>query len=195
MNRKQKKERKRLLSTRQLMGIDQFTENGLKVGRSELVYFLIQPDNLSVLSAEGIRGKIVALTDLLRSVESVRLLALDSRESFQNNKDWYRQRMEREANPALRELLRQDAAHLDSIQTTTASAREFALVFELDRQKEENARSQVVRLEKSIRDKGFHVRQASQQDLMRLLAVYYQQDVTTDIFDSIDGERWADADA
>ena len=195
MNRKQKKERKRLLSTRQLMGIDQFTENGLKVGRSELVYFLIQPDNLSVLSAEGIRGKVVALTDLLRSVESVRLLALDSRESFQNNKDWYRQRMERESNPALRELLRQDAAHLDAIQTTTASAREFALVFELDRQKEENARSQVVRLEKSIRDKGFHVRQASQQDLMRLLAVYYQQDVTTDIFDSVDGERWADADA
>ena len=195
MNRKQKKERKRLLSTRQLMGIDQFTENGLKVGRSELVFFLIQPDNLSVLSAEGIRGKVVALTDLLRSVESVRLLALDSRESFQNNKDWYRQRMEREANPALRELLRQDAAHLDAIQTTTASAREFALVFELDRQKEENARSQVVRLEKSIRDKGFHVRQASQQDLMRLLAVYYQQDVTTDIFDSVDGERWADADA
>lgn len=195
MSRKQKKEQKRLLSTRQLMGIDQFTENGLKVGRSELVYFLIQPDNLSVLSAEGIRGKVVALTDLLRSVESVRLLALDSRESFQNNKDWYRQRMERESNPALRELLRQDAAHLDAIQTTTASAREFALVFELDRQKEENARSQVVRLEKSIRDKGFHVRQASQQDLMRLLAVYYQQDVTTDIFDSVDGERWADADA
>ena len=195
MNRKQKKEQKRLLSTRQLMGIDQFTENGLKVGRSELVYFLIQPDNLSVLSAEGIRGKVVALTDLLRSVESVRLLALDSRESFQNNKDWYRQRMEREANPALRELLRRDAAHLDAIQTTTASAREFALVFELDRQKEENAHSQVIRLEKSIRDKGFHVRQASQQDLMRLLAVYYQQDVTTDIFDSVDGERWADADA
>ena len=195
MNRKQKKERKRLLSTRQLMGIDQFTENGLKVGRSELVFFLIQPDNLSVLSAEGIRGKIVALTDLLRSVESVRLLALDSRESFQNNKDWYRQRMERESNPALRELLRQDAAHLDAIQTTTASAREFALVFELDRQKEENARSQMTRLEKSIRDKGFHVRQASQQDLMRLLAVYYQQDVTTDIFDGTDGERWVDADA
>ena len=195
MNRKQKKEQKRLLSTRQLMGIDQFTENGLKVGRSELVYFLIQPDNLSVLSAEGIRGKVVALTDLLRSVESVRLLALDSRESFQNNKDWYRQRMEQESNPALRELLRRDAAHLDAIQTTTASAREFALVFELDRQKEENPRSQVARLEKSVRDKGFHVRQASQQDLMRLLAVYYQQDVTTDVFDGTDGERWVDADA
>ena len=195
MNRKQKKEQKRLLSTRQLMGIDQFTENGLKISRSELVYFLIQPDNLSVLSAEGIRGKVMALTNLLRGVESMRLLALDSRESFQSNKDWYRQRMEQEQLPALRELLRQDAAHLDSIQAATASAREFALVFELDRQKEENSRSQIARLERSIRDQGFRVRQAGQQDLMRLLAVYYQQDVPTEIFDMTDGERWAKEDA
>ena len=188
MNRKLKKEQKRLLSTRQLMGIDQFTENGLKAGRSELVFFLIQPDNLSVLSSEGVRGKIVALTNLLRGVESVRLLALDSRESFQSNKDWYRRRMEQETNPALRELLREDAAHLDSIQAGTASAREFALVFELDRQKEENSRTQVARLEKGVRDQGFYVRRAGEQDIMRLLAVYYQQDVTTEHFDRFDGE-------
>ena len=188
MNRKQKKERKRLLSTRQLMGIDQFTENGLKAGRSELVYFLIQPDNLSVLSSEGIRGKVMALTNLLRGVESVRLLALDSRESFQRNKDWYSQRSAQEDLPALRELLRQDSAHLDEIQATTASAREFALVFEMDRQREDNLRSQISRLEKSIRDRGFHVRQAGEQDIMRLLAVYYANDVTTEIFDHYDGE-------
>ena len=194
MNRKHKKERKRLLSTRQLMGIDQFTENGLKVGRSELVYFLVQPENLSVLSQEGIRGKVMALTNLLRGTESVRLLALDSRESFQSNKNWYRQRMEQEELPALRELLRQDAAHLDSIQAETASAREFAMVFELDRQKDEPSRSQIARLERSIRDQGFRVRQANRQDLMRLLAVYYQRDVTTDIFDDLDGERWVDTD-
>ena len=194
MNRKQKKEQKRLLSTRQLMGIDQFTEHGLKVGRSELVYFLVQPDNLSVLSAEGIRGRVMALTNLLRSTEAVRLLALDSRESFQSNKDWYRRRMEAETLPALRELLRQDAAHLDSIQATAASAREFALVFELDRHREESARSQILRLEKGIRDQGFHVRRAGEQDIMRLLAVYYQQDVTTDVFDRVDGERAVTAD-
>ena len=56
MTRKEKKARKKLHATRQLMGIDQFTEYGLKVGKSELVFFLIQPDNLSVLSEEGIRG-------------------------------------------------------------------------------------------------------------------------------------------
>lgn len=188
MTRKEKKARKRLQSTRQLMGIDRFTDYGLKVGKSELVFFLIKPDNLSVLSDEGIRGRVRALTDLLRGTESVRLLALDSRESFQRNKDWYSQRSAQEDLPALRELLRQDAAHLDDIQATTASAREFALVFEMDRQREDNIRSQISRLEKSIRDRGFHVRQAGEQDIMRLLAVYYANDVTTEIFDHYDGE-------
>ena len=79
MTRKEKKARKRLQSTRQLMGIDRFTDYGLKVGKSERVFFLIKPDNLSVLSDEGIRGRVRALTDLLRGTESVRLLALDSR--------------------------------------------------------------------------------------------------------------------
>ena len=38
---------------------------------------------------------------------------------------------------------------------------------------------------------GFHVRMAEEQDMMRLLAVYYQQDVTTEQFDRFDGERSA----
>ena len=39
-------------------------------------------------------------------------------------------------------------------------------------------------------DLGFQVRLADPQDIKRLLAVYYQQDVTTDHFDDYDGERW-----
>ena len=195
MNRKQKKELLEHQTTRQLMGIDRLTEHGVKTAKGELVFFMLRPDNLSVLSPEGVRARVSALGYLLRTTPAVRFQAMDSRESFQANKDFYQKRLEQEPLPALRNLLRQDAAHLDNIQATTASAREFALVFELDRQKEENSRSQISRLEKSIRDQGFRVRQAAQQDLMRLLAVYYQQDVTTDIFDAIDGERWVSEDA
>ncbi len=53
----------------------------------------------------------------------------------------------------------------------------------------------MTRLEKNIRDQGFRVRQAGRQDLMRLLAVYYQQDMTTEVFENVDGERWVNADA
>ena len=187
MNRKQKKELRRHLSTRQLMGIDQLTDHGLKTAKGELVFFLISPDNLSVLSAEGVRGRVRALTDLLRGMESAELLALDSRESFQSNKHYYQDRLDREDLPALRELLRQDAGHLDEIQSTTASAREFVLVHRIDTKSNED-NSSLKLLEKRVSDCGFHVRMAEEQDIKRLLAVYYQQDVTTARFDNYDGE-------
>ena len=187
MNRKQKKELRRHLSTRQLMGIDQLTEHGLKTAKGELVFYLVSPDNLSVLSAEGVRGRVKALTDLLRGVGSIELLALDSRESFQSNKLYYQERLEQETIPAIREMLRHDMDHLDEIQSTTASAREFAIVHRIEPKSSEDY-STLKQLEKHIRDCGFHVRMADEQDVMRILAVYYQQDVTTEHFVSFDGE-------
>ena len=187
MTRKQKKELRRHLSTRQLMGIDQLTEHGLKTAKGELVLFLLSPDNLSVLSADGVRNRVRTLTDLLRSVEAAELLALDSRESFQSNKNYYQTRLEQEAVPAIREMLRQNMAHLDDIQSTTASAREFALVHRIDLKFNEDY-STLKQLEKRIKDCRFHVRMAEEQDVKRLLAVYYQQDVTTEHFDNFDGE-------
>ena len=188
MNRKQKKELRQRQSTQQLMGIDRLTDHGVKTPRGELVYFLIRPDNLSVLSAEVIRSRVRALMELLGGIDTARLLALDSRESFQRNKLRYQERLEREDNPAVRELLRQDMAHLDTIQTTTASAREFAIAYALERQSNENTEALLSRMAKDIRDRGFHVQIAMGQDIQRLLAVYYQQDVTTEFFELYDGE-------
>ena len=133
MNRKQKKELRERQSTRQLMGISQLTDHGVKTAKGELVFFMLRPDNLSVLSPEGVRGRVTALTNLLRATPTVRFLALDSRESFQANQDFYHRRLEEEQLPAVRELLRRDAAHLDDIQASTASAREFALVYPVER--------------------------------------------------------------
>ena len=118
------------------------------------------------------------------------MLALDSRESFRRNKDWYRQRIGEEELPAVRELLRQDSIHLDDIQSGTASAREFALVFRPEMVNGVSDEGRLRQTEKSIRDLGFQVRLAEPQDIKRLLAVYYQQDVTTEYFDDYDGERW-----
>ena len=193
MDRVKKRTLRQRKNTRQLMGIDQLTEHGAKTAVGELVFFLIRPDNLSVLSSEDRRGRIKALTDLLRGTQEVRILALDSRESFQHNKDGYRQRLERDDLPALRELLRRDAAHLDEIQATTASAREFALVYRLGPQESGEDVSRLRQTEQGLRDLGFQARLASEQDIKRLLAGYYQQDVTTAWFEGYDGERWVGA--
>lgn len=106
----------------------------------------------------------------------------------------YRQRLEIEELPALRELLRQDAAHLDAIQASTASVREFALVYRLAPQEAGADATALRQTEQALRDLGFHARLAEEQDIKRILAVYYQQDVTTEWFEEYDGERWLKAD-
>ena len=166
------------------MGIDRLTEHGVKTANGELVFFMLSPDNLSVLSPEGVRARVAALGNLLRTTPFVRFQAMDSRESFQANKDSYQKRLEEEPLPAIRELLRQDAAHLDDIQASTASAREFALVYPVDKDSTADPRL----TEKSLRDAGFYVRLANEQDIKRILAVYYQQDVVTEHFANFDGE-------
>ena len=184
MNRKQKKELRERQSTRQLMGISQLTGHGVKTAKGELVFFMLSPDNLSVLSPEGVQARVTALGNLLRTTPAVRLQAMDSRESFQANKDFYQRQLEQEQLPAIRDLLRQDAAHLDDIQASTASAREFALVYPVDKDSAADPRL----TEKNLRDAGFHVRLAGEQDIKRILAVYYQQDVVTEQFLNFDGE-------
>lgn len=188
MNRKQRAALRRQQSTRQLMGIQRVTAHGVSTPQGELTFFLIRPDNLSVLSPEGIRARVLTLTDLFRAEQAVEILALDSRESFQPNKEFYLARMEAETVPALRELLRQDMAHLDEIQSASASAREFVLAMRTD-DKTPLDESGLRQTEKALCDHGIHVRLAEEQDVKRLLAVYYQRDVTTDQFEDVDGER------
>lgn len=188
MNRKEKLAIRQHQSTRQLMGIQRLTPHGVTTARGELVFFLIRPDNLTVLSEDGIRVRVTALTNLLRAESAVELLALDSRESFQRNKEFYQARLEQETIPALRTLLEQDIRHLEAIQSASASSREFLLVMRLEEKEAADERG-LRQLEKALCDHGIHVQLAEAQDVKRLLAVYYQHDVTTDYFEDVDGER------
>ena len=80
MTRKEKLALRQHQSTRQLMGMQGIASHGITTSNSELVFFLIRPDNLSVLSSEGIRARVTALANLLRAEPAVELLVVDSRE-------------------------------------------------------------------------------------------------------------------
>ena len=86
MNRKEQQLLRQRQTSQQLIGITRLTEHGAVCGRDELIFYLLRPDNLSILSPEGIRGRVKALTGLLQGMVSLELLALDSRESFLKNK-------------------------------------------------------------------------------------------------------------
>ena len=190
MNRRQKKKDVREQSTRQLMGIDDFTDYGIATRMGNLVFFAIKPTNISVLPGSGVGARIYALLNVIKGQVEIEMLALNSKESFENNKDFYRQQANLEDLPAIRKLLEQDSAHLDRIQVLMASSREFYILVRLQGKKESDVFSYLSRIEKRIKDNGFTVRRATEQDLKRMLGVYFEQNVTTERFEDHDGERW-----
>ena len=190
MNRKQKKKDARKQSTRQLMGIDDFTDYGIATRMGNLVFFAIKPTNISVLPGSGVGARIYALLNVIKGQAEIEMLALNSKESFENNKEFYRQQANLEDLPAIRKLLEQDSAHLDRIQVLMASSREFYILVRLQGKKESDVFSYLSRIEKSIKDNGFTVRRATEEDLKRMLGVYFEQNVTTERYEDYDGERW-----
>ena len=185
-----KKKNQEQMSTRQLMGVIEITEYSLKTASSEAAFFSIKPCNISILSEESLSGKIYSLMSVLKGVAEIEFLCLNSRESFEGNKSFLRSRIAAESNSAVRSLLEQDIQYLDHIQAQTATAREFLLVVRLRNLKDKEIYSHLNRIEKILTENSFTVRRYGREDIKTLLAVYYEQNVTTEIFDNHDGERW-----
>ena len=74
-------------STAELIGISHFSRNGLMTKRyGEVVYFIVQPTNISVLSETSIAIKINHLMQLLSEQPDIEIICSDARENFEYNK-------------------------------------------------------------------------------------------------------------
>jgi len=175
-------------STRQLMGINRITEHGVSTPYGDYVFFLIRPDNLSVLSEDAIRQRVGNLANLLSNRDEVTIMALDSRASFQHNKLFYQARLEEETEPAIRQLLQLDLEQLDELQTSSASKREFVIALRVT-EKESNDPVVLHQLEKSIANENIPVHLAERSDVKRLLSVYYLNDAAVTTVEDVDGEQ------
>ena len=194
-NNRQKEKQKQ--STRELIGIDDLTDYSIKTTYGELVYFIIHPTNISVLSESTVSARIYALMTVLKGIAEIEMLCLNSKENFDENKQYLKRRMDAETNPVIRKLLQMDSTNLDRMQVQMATAREFLIIIRLNKGegKEQKDKTSDVfpylsRIEKSLKDQGFTARRADNADIKRLLGVYYEQNVTTEKFEDFDGERW-----
>ena len=118
-------------STRQLMGIDGIKDHCIATRMGDLVFFIIKPTNISVLPDSSISARIYALLNVVKGQAEIEMLALNSKESFERNKNFYRERQDNEELPAIRKLLEQDSKHLDRIQVLMACSREFYIIIRL----------------------------------------------------------------
>ncbi|MEG0164905.1 hypothetical protein [Anaerorhabdus sp.] len=188
-----KKRKKKKQSTRELVNTKTITDYSLQqYGGDEVVFFMIQPQNLSVMSHENIGSKIFALTNVLKGLADLEMICLNSRDNFQENKLFLRKRIEEEENQKIAALLERDLLHLDKIQIQTATARLFLLAVRIKPNDQVEIMQLIHRIEKLIKLQNLSVKRAKKSDLKSMLAVYFEQNVTTDHFEDVDGERWYD---
>ena len=191
MNKAEKKNARQKQYTRQLINTKAVTDYSLATNRGdELVYFIIKPTNISVLSEESVSARIYALMTVLKGIAELEFLCLNSRENFEDNKQFLRARLEQENHPAVRQLLEQDLSQLDRMQVQMATSREFLVVIRLRNEKQSEVFSYLNRIEKTLREQGFSTKRAGKEDIKRILAIYFEQNVTTEKFEDYDGERW-----
>ena len=163
-------------STREEIGAVNIEPNGVETNKNDfLVYFLVQPDNIAVLSETAVRTKIMALSGVIKGYDCIEFSCINSRENFDSNKNFYKERLEKEHSQKVRELLEKDIAHLDRVQIQTASAREFLFILRFKNYNFESndVQTGISRMEKLLKDEGFTSRLAAKDDIKRLYAVYY----------------------
>ncbi len=189
------KAKKGNISTQTLLGVKGFSRNGIQTdGHGEIVFYLVTPTNISVLSRASVTQKIRHLMTLLSAQPDLEILCIDARENFDDNKAFLWNRFEEENNGKIKELLRRDEQFLDDIQVQMSTAREFLFLVRLRNESDEEAFSVLNRIEKCINEQGFNCRRADRDDTKRVLARYFGIKIADTGIDDNDGdsavEKW-----
>ena len=179
-------------SVQKLIGFERFTKYGVRTDKAEFAFFAVEPTNISVMSSASIDTKVHHLMMLLSMVPDLELIALDSCECFDSNKEYVRRRLQEEKNESVRKLLEADYNFLDEIQTEMSSARQFLFAVRFRKEKEEQVFNLINRIDKTISDHGFSAKRMSKPDIKRMLALYFGTSITGDEIPDVEGENYFD---
>lgn len=189
----QKKKRKGR-SVQDFIGIKTFTKYGLMTQRGELLFYLVSPTNISVLSHANIEIKIRHLMMVLSSIPDIEITCTDSSECFDDNKAYLHDRLDYEQNPKVRRLIKRDIDFLDNVQAEMSTARQFLFTARIKTSKDKHTFDMANRVEKVISEQGFEVRRMRKADIKRFLALYFEASMNGEQMPDIDGEQFYEVD-
>lgn len=192
IKKEKRKDRKKGQSTQELMGIQSFTKYGLNTAKGELLFYIVSPTNISVLSQENIMIKIHHLTMVLSAIPNIEITCSDSCECFDDNKSYLHMRLESEQNPKVRKILKKDVEMLDHLQSEMATARQFMFILRCKNMKPDQVFQTMNRTEKIISEQGFEVQRMKKQDIKHCLAIYFGASMDGDQMPDIDGEQFCE---
>lgn len=184
------KKQKKGSSVQELLGIKTFTRYGLSTTSGELVFYLVSPTNISVLSSTNIEIKVRHLMMVLSAHPDIEIVCTDSRECFDDNKAFLVGRLHEEQNPQVRKLLKKDVDFLDHAQAEMSTARQFLFLMRCRNLKPEQVFEASNRVEKTISEQGFEVRRMKKDEIKRFLAIFFEASMGGDAMPDSDGEQY-----
>ena len=185
MSNKQKKNKG--ISVQDLIGIRCFSDYGIKTNFGELLFYIVTPTNISVLSHTSIDEKIRELMLVLFAVPDLEITCTDSAELFEDNKSYLSDRMASEESPKIKEMLKQDIRFLDQIQLEMATARHFMFVARCKGMNPHQVFERANSINKIISEQGFDCHRMSKSELKRMLAIYFDATVFGEQLPDYDG--------
>lgn len=181
-------------SVQELIGVRRFTKYGLFTDRGELIFYQVNPTNISVLSKANIETKITHLKMLLSTIPDIEITCTDSSECFDDNKLYLQERIAEESNPFIRGIIQKDVEFLDSIQVEMATARQFVLIARLKNLRPEQVFTAVNRIEKVISEQGFESKRFKKEDIKRFLSLYFESSFNGELIPDVDGGQYFNLD-
>lgn len=194
MQKDKPQKKKKGRSVQELLGIKTFTKYGLAVGKHELLFYLVSPTNISVLSHTNIEIKIRHLMMVLSAIPDIEITCTDSSECFDDNKSYLHDRLSAEQNPKVRKIIKKDIDFLDHIQMEMATARQFLFIARLKNIKDKQTFEAANRIEKTISEQGFEVQRMKKADIKRFLALYFEASMNGEQMPDVDGEQFYEVD-
>ena len=191
MAKKEKQQKKKKgQSVQDMMGIRTFMKYGLLTDKGELLFYLVSPTNISVLSYVNIEIKIRHLMMVLSAIPDIEITCTDSSECFDDNKAYLQGRLEAEQNSRIRKLIQKDIEFLDNVQVEMATARQFLFMARLKGSKDKQVFDTANRIEKTISEQGFEVRRMRKAEIKRFLAIYFEASMSGEQMPDGDGEQF-----
>lgn len=194
MAKKEKPQKKKGRSLQEIVGIRTFTKYGLDTNRGELLFYMVSPTNISVLSYVNIEIKIRHLMMVLSALPDIEITCTDSSECFDGNKSYLQGRLAEEKNPKVRKIIKKDIDFLDHIQMEMATARQFLFLTRLKNQKDKQVFDAANRIEKVISEQGFEVQRMKKAEIKRFLALYFEASMNGEAMPDLDGEQFYEVD-
>ncbi len=192
MANKSQQKKKKGASVQELLGVKTFSDYGIVTNRGELVFYLVSPTNISVLSAASIETKIRQLMYVLTAIPDIEITCTDSSQCFDDNKAYLIGRMEAEGNLKVKKILRKDILFLDEIQMEMATARQFLFVARCRHMNAQQVFERANSIQKIIAEQGFDCHRMKKDEIKRFLALYFEASMLGEHLPDYDGSQYFD---